>query len=139
MNTATGFALDPKIAAVSIGIATLGLSELRLMNDERFPWLLLVPQRAGAVEMIDLEKPDRAALFEEITAVSGALRTATHCDKLNVAALGNQVRQLHVHIVARFEGDAAWPGPVWGVGDAVAYEDARRDRLIASIRSALPA
>lgn len=139
MNVASGFALDPKIAADSVGIATLALSDLRLMNDQRFPWLLLVPRRAGAVEMIDLEKPDRAALFEEITAVSAALRTVTRCDKLNVAALGNQVRQLHVHVVARFAGDAAWPGPVWGMGLAVAYEAGRRDRLIASIRSALPA
>jgi diadenosine tetraphosphate (Ap4A) HIT family hydrolase len=91
------------------------------------------------VEIIDLAKADRAALFEEINAASAALRTATRCDKLNVAALGNQVRQLHVHVVARFAGDAAWPGPVWGAGAAVAYEAAARDRLVAAVRSALPA
>ena len=117
----TAFALDPKLAADSVRSASSALSDLRLMNDARFPWLLLVPRRAGAGEIIDLDKPDRAALFEEIIAVSAALRTATHCDKLNVAALGNQVRQLHVHVIARFDGDAAWPGPVWGAGAAVAY------------------
>ncbi len=133
------FTLDPKIAADTVAVTPLGLSDLRLMNDARFPWLLLVPRRPGAVEIIDLAKADRAALFEEINAVSAALRAATRCDKLNVAALGNQVRQLHVHVVARFAGDAAWPGPVWGVGDAVAYEAAARDRLIAAVRTALPA
>ena len=135
----TQFTLDPKIAAATLGVISLELCDLRLQNDARFPWLVLVPRRPGAVEIIDLAKADRAALFEEINAVSAALLTATRCDKLNVAALGNQVRQLHVHVVARFAGDAAWPGPVWGSGDAVAYEAAARDRLIAAVRSALPA
>ena len=137
MNPDSSFVLDPKLAADSVSIANLALSDLRLMNDARFPWLLLVPRRAGAVEIIDLAKADRAALFEEITAASAALRTATGCDKLNVAALGNQVRQLHVHVVARFAGDAAWPGPVWGSGTAVAYDGAARDRLIATVKGAL--
>ena len=92
------------------------------MNDARFPWLLLVPRRAGMTEIIDLAGPDRTALFEEIVAVSTALRAATGCDKLNVAALGNSVAQLHVHVIARFHGDAAWPKPVWGSGAAVAYD-----------------
>jgi diadenosine tetraphosphate (Ap4A) HIT family hydrolase len=137
MNETVAFVLDPKLAADSLAVSQLGLSELRLINDSRFPWLLLVPRRAGATEIIDLAKPDRAALFEEINAVSAALRTATGCDKLNVAALGNQVRQLHVHVVARFEGDAAWPGPVWGSGAAVAYEAGAAERLIATIRKAV--
>jgi diadenosine tetraphosphate (Ap4A) HIT family hydrolase len=137
--TETAFALDPNIAAVSLMVAPLTLSDLRLMNDARYPWLILVPRIAGAVEIIDLAKRDRAILFEEITAVSAALRAATSCDKLNVAALGNHVRQLHVHVVARFRGDAAWPGPVWGAGHAVAYEADVRDMLIRKIMSALPA
>ena len=77
-------------------------------------------------EIIDLADMDRAVLFDEIVLVSRALRAATDCHKLNVAALGNQVRQLHVHVIARFENDAAWPRPVWGVGEAVAYETPRR-------------
>lgn len=133
------FALHPMLAADSVAVAALGLSDLRLHNQAAFPWLLLVPRRAGVAEIIDLSKPDRAALFEEINAVSAALRTVTQCHKLNVAALGNQVRQLHVHIIARFETDPAWPKPVWGAVASVAYHPAERDRLIARIRSALPA
>ncbi len=131
------FTLDPRLAADSTAVAALGLCDLRLMNDARFAWLLLVPRRPGMAEIIDMEKPDRARLFEEIVKVMGALKTATGCDKLNVAALGNQVRQLHVHVIARFTGDAAWPGPVWGAGSAVAYDAAARDRLIADLSGAL--
>jgi len=131
------FTLDPRLAADSTPVTALGLSDLRLMKDSRFPWLLLVPRRAGMAEIIDMEKPDRAALFEEIVAVMGALKETTGCDKLNVAALGNQVRQLHVHVIARFAGDAAWPNPVWGAGGALAYDGERQDRLIADLATAL--
>jgi len=141
---ATGFApmpdliLDPALEADTTPVADLALSTLRLHKDARFPWLILIPQRPEAVEMIDLADMDQAVLFDEIVLVSRVLKAATGCDKLNVAALGNQVRQLHVHIIARFTGDAAWPRPVWGSGAAVAYEAARRDRLIAKIREGLP-
>ncbi len=131
------FLLDPRLAADSTPVASLDLSDLRLMADARFPWLLLVPRQAGLAEIIDLAKSDRARLFEEIVAVMSALKAATGCDKLNVAALGNQVRQLHVHVVGRFQGDAAWPGPVWGAGTAVAYEPETRDRLVAKLTAAL--
>ncbi len=133
------FALHPQLAADTTPLKGLGLSELLLMNDSRFPWLLLVPRRSGMGEIIDLNAADRAALFAEITTVSQALRAATGCDKLNVAALGNQTPQLHVHIIARFRSDAAWPRPVWGVGSAVAYAAPERDRLAAKILAALPA
>ena len=131
------FTLDPRLAADSVPVASLDLSDLRLMKDARFPWLLLIPRQAGMAEIIDMEKPDRARLFEEIVAVMTALKAATGCDKLNVAALGNQVRQLHVHVIGRFTGDAAWPRPVWGTGAAVAYDQATRDRLIANLAAAL--
>jgi diadenosine tetraphosphate (Ap4A) HIT family hydrolase len=131
------FVLDPKIAADSLPIAPLGLSNLRLMNDSRFPWLLLVP-RVEATEIIDLAPAERTRLLDEITEVSAALRKATRCDKLNIAALGNLVRQLHVHVIARFTSDAAWPKPVWGIGEAVAYKPADRDRLVSEILGALP-
>jgi diadenosine tetraphosphate (Ap4A) HIT family hydrolase len=134
----TGFTLDPRITAVSIGVTGLWLSELRLINDARFPWLILVPRVHGAEEVVDLTKADRAALCEEITAVSQALLSTTGCDKLNIGALGNLVRQLHIHVVARFAADAAWPGPVWGNGTSVAYEAEERDRLITNILTALP-
>ncbi len=132
------FVLDPRLDADTTPVAELGLSTLRLARDARFPWLILVPRRGGMVEIIDLEDGDRAILFDEITGVSRALRDVTGCDKLNVAALGNQVRQLHVHVIARFETDPAWPGPIWGRGEAVAYEAAARDRLVARLRESLP-
>lgn len=133
MNRPEGFALDPRLAADTLPVAALGLSDLRLMNDRRFPWLILVPRRAGMSEIIDLAEPDRTALFAEVVQVSGALRAATTCDKLNIGALGNIVRQLHVHVVARFEGDAAWPGPVWGSGAAVPYAGGEAERLLAQL------
>lgn len=134
----SGFVLDPRLEVDTAPVTGLWLSELRLMNDARFPWLILVPRVAGAVEFLDLKPEDRAALCEEITAVSEAMTLVTGCDKLNVAAIGNIVRQLHVHVVARFAGDAAWPGPVWGHGRAVAYAAEERDRLAAKIVAALP-
>ncbi len=130
------FQLDPRIASDTVLVKALALSDLRLMNDRRFPWLVLVPRRAAITEIIDLADIDRAALFAEIVTVSSALRQATGCHKLNVAALGNIVRPLHVHVVARFEGDAAWPGPVWGSGTAVKYAPAEAERLIASLTAA---
>jgi diadenosine tetraphosphate (Ap4A) HIT family hydrolase len=133
------FALDPRIAADSVPVLSWMLSDLRLMNDSRFPWLLLVPRRAGVAEIIDLDQWDQAELLREIATVSAALKAVTACDKLNVAALGNRVRQLHVHVIARFASDAAWPRPVWGIGAAVAYVEADRDRLVTQIRAALPA
>jgi diadenosine tetraphosphate (Ap4A) HIT family hydrolase len=135
----SGFTLDERLAADTRPVTGLWLSDLRLMNDARFPWLILVPRVAGAVEFLDLGKRDRAALSEELTAVSEALTLVTGCDKLNVAAIGNIVPQLHIHVVARFAGDAAWPGPVWGHGKAVAYQAEARDRLTAEIVAALPA
>lgn len=131
------FTLDPRLEADSVPVTALGLSDLRLMKDSRFTWTILVPRREGAVEIIDLDKPDRAALFEEIAAVSAAIRTLTGCDKLNVAALGNAVPQLHVHVIARFKRDDAWPGPVWNSGYPVAYSTAEQARLVASLSEAL--
>ena len=131
------FALDPALAASSLAVASLPLCDVRLIDDARFPWLLLVPRRSDAVEIVDLAKADRALLFEEITAASAALRAATGCEKLNVGALGNHVRQLHVHVVARFAADVAWPEPVWGSGAAEPYATADRERLIAALRRQL--
>jgi diadenosine tetraphosphate (Ap4A) HIT family hydrolase len=133
----TGFALDPTLAADTVAVGDLGLSTLLLARDARFPWLILVPRRPGMVEIIDLAPADRALLLDEIAAVSEALRSVTGCDKLNVAALGNQVRQLHVHVIARFRTDPAWPRPVWGSGEPVAYEAAARDRLRGQLRQGL--
>lgn len=129
--------LDPRLAADSIAIGKLALCEVRLQDDARFPWLVLVPQRENVSELFELAAPDQAAAMEEIARVSAALRAVTQCLKINVGALGNIVRQLHIHVVARDEGDAAWPGPVWGAGTRVPYNDAEKADLIARLRSAL--
>ena len=107
------------------------------MNDARFPWLVLVPRVPGMVEVCDLATEQQAMLWREVTHASQALRSLEAFDKLNLGALGNIVRQLHVHIVGRREGDAAWPGPVWGSGAAVPYGDDALASLLARLRDAL--
>ena len=135
------FSLDPRLAADSCAIAALPLCELRLMNDARYPWLILVPRQAGLVEITDLAAAEQTRLWQEVNQAAAALRAVAPCDKLNLGALGNIVRQLHVHIIARCVGDAVWPGPVWGHGAALAYAEAelaaRREALCKALR--LPA
>ena len=133
------FALDPRLAADTVPVAALGLCELRLMNDRRYPWLVLVPRRPGAVELHALPAADRKLLMDEIALAAAALAEVAPEAKINVATLGNVVRQLHVHVVARTSGDAAWPGPVWGHGRAVPYDEAAREALLAALRPHLPA
>jgi diadenosine tetraphosphate (Ap4A) HIT family hydrolase len=136
----TAFVLDPRLDADTIPIGRLGLSRVLLMNDARYPWLILVPERPDLVEIIDLPPTDQAVLMEEIAAASAALKALYGPDKLNVGALGNRVRQLHVHVLARFESDAAWPGPVWGVGQAQPYPPhmagVTADRIAGALASA---
>jgi len=131
------FTLHPQIARDTIEVGDLPLSHLRLMNDRTYPWLLLMPRRPGASEIIDLDEEDRAGLMREIALVSRVLKAHTGCDKLNVASLGNAVPQLHVHVIARFRGDAAWPKPVWGQSEAVAYDEQSAADLISELRAKL--
>ena len=112
------FELDTRLAADSVLIADGPLSQIRLMNDARFPWVVLVPRVAGASEWIDLSGDQQRLLLAEINQISRHLKQKPNVTKLNIGALGNIVRQLHVHLIGRFEGDAAWPGPVWGSGPA---------------------
>lgn len=108
------FALDPRLAADTLPLAESGLSLLLLMNDRRYPWLILVPKVAGMSELFELDEDDRSRLWEESAAIARALSHDFLADKVNLAALGNVVRQLHLHHVGRTLGDPAWPGPVWG-------------------------
>lgn len=110
------FQLDPRLEADGPALGDLPLTHVRLVDDARFFWIVLVPRRAGCVELFDLNAADRAVLMEEIATAGAALKAVSGCAKLNVAALGNMVPQLHVHIVGRVPGDVAWPGPVFGVG-----------------------
>ena len=132
-----GFTLDPRLAADTRPVASLPLCEVLLMNDARYPWLILVPRRRGAVEVADLDHGEQAMLWQEVNRATAALRAVAPCDKLNLGALGNIVRQLHVHLVARREGDAAWPGPVWGQGMNEPYEPGACRTLIDGLLKAL--
>jgi diadenosine tetraphosphate (Ap4A) HIT family hydrolase len=107
------------------------------MDDARFPWLILVPRIAGARELTDLDEGDRIVLTGELSGVGRALEALLNPEKLNVAALGNIVTQLHVHVIARYSTDAAWPLPVWGYGERVPYAAAAREALIERLRAAL--
>jgi diadenosine tetraphosphate (Ap4A) HIT family hydrolase len=119
-----GFVLDPRLGGDTAWICDWRLSSVHLMNDRRYPWLVLVPRRAGVVEPFDLSADEQALLWREVMQAGAALKRVTGCRKVNVGALGNIVAQLHVHVVARNEGDAAWPGPVWGQGVAERYDAA---------------
>ena len=132
-----GFSLDPRLAVGGEAVARIGLCELRLMNDRRWPWVLLVPQRAGIEEIHALTPLDQALLTFETNLVAQALKNLTGCTKINTAALGNIVRQLHVHVVARNEGDPAWPGPVWGFGRREPYGREELAACSARLRKAL--
>lgn len=127
------FSLHPTLARDTVEVTRLPLCRVLLMNDRRFPWLILVPERESVREIYELPPEDRAQLIEEIAQVSAVLTRLFEPEKLNVGALGNIVPQLHVHVVARFSTDFAWPGPVWGSGPAEPYSDGEleeiRDRL----------
>lgn len=131
------FHLHPQLEADTTPIADWGFSRVLLANDARFPWLLLVPRRAGLSEIFDLKHAERMVLIEEINRAATNLKTFTNAKKMNVAALGNMVPQLHVHVIARFENDVAWPKPVWSVGAAVAYEQGVKTALIEKLRVVL--
>ncbi|MGE4373699.1 MAG: HIT domain-containing protein [Xanthobacter sp.] len=131
------FRLDPRLEADGPMVAELELCHVRLVNDARFFWLVLVPRRASLVEIMDLDVEGRALLMEEISAAGTVLKDASGCAKLNVAALGNMVPQLHVHLVARNPEDAAWPGPVFGVGVRAPMEKALCEARLAAIRTGL--
>ena len=135
----TAFVLSARLAADSIFLADWPLSQIRLMDDSRFPWLLLVPRRADLSEWMDLPEGDLLLLAREIKRAGTALTQVAHPDKVNVGALGNIVRQLHIHVVARFTRDVAWPGPVWGNGERVPYAPAERDTLCAQLKAAFEA
>jgi len=121
--------LDERLAQDSQLVAKLPLCQLRLMNDARFPWLLLIPRREGASEIFDLNEVDQQRLWHEASVVGQMLKTLTQADKINVASLGNVVAQLHVHVVARRHDDAAWPGPVWGHGEGQPYAPDRLEDM----------
>lgn len=117
------YKIDPRLEADSFGIGRLGLCEMRLMRDSRWPWIILVPQRPDITEFHDLSPLDQTMLTFETTLASEALKKVTGCEKINIGALGNVVAQFHMHVVARSSGDDNWPRPVWGHGTPVPWTD----------------
>lgn len=131
------FHLHEQLAADTAAVADWPLCRVLLMNDANYPWLILVPARPGISEVHHLSAQDRTLLVEEVARATDVVQRHFNADKMNVAALGNVVPQLHVHVIARFRTDAAWPRPVWGAAPARPYEaDALRE-AVAAIRAAL--
>lgn len=131
------FELDGRLGGDSELVMKLGLCQLRLMDDRRWPWLVLVPQRPGITELFELKPLDQALLTFETNLAAEALKKVTDATKVNVGALGNIVRQLHVHVIARHENDPNWPGPVWGFGRREPYGADEKKALVQKILKAI--
>lgn len=133
------FELDPRLAADTVPLGRLPLCRVLLMDDSRYPWLVLVPALPGLSELHELEPADRHRLMDEAVLVSRALLAVFQPDKINTGCLGNQVAQLHMHVIARFRADSAWPGPVWGSGEAAPYPPDTREAACKRLRGVLSA
>ena len=131
------FILHSKLAADTFEVLSLEVSQLLLMNDARYPWLILVPQVSGMRDLHNLSTKQYQAVTQEIVQVSEVLESLAQAHKMNVGALGNMVPQLHIHIIARQTNDAAWPAPVWGVGEAQPYSQDAAKTLIQQIAGKL--
>ena len=128
--------MDHRFVKETLHVTDLPLCNVRLQDNKRFPWVLLLPRIDGVREWIDLSREDQHQLSDEIAVVSHILKALVTPDKINVATLGNVVPQMHVHVIARYKGDPAWPNPVWGTGgEAYGEEEARR--FIYELRTAL--
>jgi diadenosine tetraphosphate (Ap4A) HIT family hydrolase len=130
----SAWSLHPQLKQDTIDIGDLPLSKVLVIKDANYPWLMLVPRRPEKVEIIDLDEVEQAQLMAEVSRAARALKEITKCDKLNIAALGNMVPQLHVHVIARRTGDAAWPRPVWGVVPPLAHDAAEVQHFISALR-----
>ena len=129
--------LDQKLAEDSVFVVDWPLSQLRLINDSRFPWLVLVPRVSNIEEIFQLSDEDQQQLLQESSQLATVLSASFRADKLNVAALGNVVRQLHVHHIVRYVDDCCYPSPVWGIGEAVPYQELELRQRLDELRSAL--
>ena len=130
----SAWSLHSRLKEDTIDIGDLPLCRVLVIKDAHYPWLLLVPRRPDAVEVFDLDEVAQAQLMTEVSRVARALKEVTRCDKLNIAALGNLVPQLHVHVIGRRTGDVAWPRPVWGVMPALAHDAEEVQNFISALR-----
>ncbi|MDJ0896966.1 MAG: HIT family protein [Alphaproteobacteria bacterium] len=131
------FELHPQLASDTLPVTDWPLCRVLLMNDATYPWLILVPRRPDMRDLHDLALSDQLTLIQELSRASKGLQALTNCNKTNVAALGNQTPQLHVHVIARFQTDPAWPGPVWGVSPPTPYDPAGAEALITRLTQTL--
>jgi len=139
MKKIDNFSLHERLAADTVALADWPLCRVLLMNDASYPWLILVPRRPGLKEFHDLAEADLAEATAEICQASRALESRFSPDKINIGALGNMVPQLHIHVIARFRDDPAWPGPVWGKQPTVSYESDALQERVAALQAALTA
>lgn len=138
-STKQSFKLHSQLENDTKLVAKLALCDVLLMNDTRWPWLILVPRIHGAEEIHHLTIDDQHEMLAEINEVALALEAITACEKVNIAAIGNIVRQLHIHIIARNQNDPNWPKPVWGFESSIAYDDEEADKLIKNLQQRLDA
>ena len=131
------WSLHPQLVRDTIELGDLALSRVLIIKDANYPWLLLVPRRRDIVEIIDLDEVEQAQLMVEIARVGRVLKAVTQCDKLNIAALGNAVPQLHVHVIARRKTDKAWPKPVWGAAEPLDHDFTELDRFMHAMKTKL--
>ncbi len=131
------FELDSRLANDSFYVGKTQLCQLLLANDSRFPWMILVPERHKVKEVFDLSKDDQAVVWRESMALAVFMKDYFSADKMNIATLGNQVAQLHLHHVARYRIDQAWPRPVWGSGEPLPYDETKVGELLGTLRASL--
>ncbi|HEY0219959.1 MAG TPA: HIT family protein [Afipia sp.] len=132
--SADGWTLNPHLAGDTVDIGDLPLSRVLIIKDSNYPWLLLVPRRSDASDLTDLNEVEQSQLMTEINRVARALKEVTKPDKLNIAALGNLVGQLHIHVIARRTSDVAWPRPVWGAAPAIGYDPEEMNAFKTALR-----
>lgn len=129
------FELEPTLESDTHLVLDAPLCRILLMNDARWPWLILVPRRAGLRELLELDQHERGQWFAELDCCAAWLQGHAYVQKLNIGALGNVVPQLHIHVLGRWNGDAAWPAPVWGVPGRLSYTDDVLERTLGSLRT----
>jgi diadenosine tetraphosphate (Ap4A) HIT family hydrolase len=132
------FELHPRLEADCISIGSFPLCRLLLMNDSNYPWFILVPRRAGIREIFELSEDDQRQLLWESSSLSRLIADHFKADKINVAALGNMVPQLHIHHIVRYESDPAWPAPVWGHTLAEPYSEQKLSELVKTVSGLMP-
>ena len=131
------FKLDERIESSTVELGKMGISRVLLSKDANYPWVLLIPEIEGATEVHELSEEQQQDVTKSMTFVSTKMKEHFKADKMNVANIGNIVSQLHIHVVARFEGDLAWPDPIWGHSPATAYEPQKFEDLCKNLKEVL--